>query len=232
MEAWTLGPDEHALLSGKRGATRLGFAVLVRFFAKEGRFPEPTKDIDEQSVACVAGQVGVPAEYYWSYDHRSRTAEYHRARIREAFGSRPATVEDADALADWLSVEAAPREYAPERLKEAAYARLRSLKVEPPAPGRVERAARSALRRYDARFREQALSRLSPETLTELNALLSRPETLHGVPPGPDGADEARSEEAALSRLCADPGRPAWRAPSPRSRSSPTSGPWVSPRTF
>ena len=41
-EAWTLGPDEHILLSGKReGPTRLGFAVLVRFFAREGRLPDP-----------------------------------------------------------------------------------------------------------------------------------------------------------------------------------------------
>ena len=33
-EAWTLGPDEILLVVGKRGPTRLGFAVLVRFFAK------------------------------------------------------------------------------------------------------------------------------------------------------------------------------------------------------
>lgn len=36
-EAWTLGPDEHLLLSGKRdGPTRLGFVILMRFFAREG----------------------------------------------------------------------------------------------------------------------------------------------------------------------------------------------------
>ena len=61
-EAWTLGPDEHALLSGKRGANRLGFAVLVRFFAKEGRFPEPREETDGRAVAVVARQVGVGAK--------------------------------------------------------------------------------------------------------------------------------------------------------------------------
>lgn len=108
-EARTLDPDEHALLSGKRGASRLAFAVLVRFFTGEGRFPEPTEEID--AVAHVARQVGVPPQEYGFYDRGGRTTEYHRVQIEEAFGFRPATAEDADALADWLLEEAVPREY-------------------------------------------------------------------------------------------------------------------------
>ncbi len=209
-EAWTLGPDELIMLAGKRGPTRLGFAVVLRFFAGEGRFPEPGEELDGEAVSHVARQVGVPAEEYEAYDPRGRAAEYHRAQIREAFGFRPATLGDADALADWLQEEVAPREYDPQRLVEAAYARLRALKVEPPTPGRVERAARSALRRYDERFREQTLSRLSSETLAEIDALLLGSNALHGALVGPEGADGARSreaEEATLSRLRADPGR-------------------------
>jgi hypothetical protein len=50
-EAWTLGPDEHLLLSGKRaGYTCLGFAVLVRFFAREGRFPDPSEVDREEGM--------------------------------------------------------------------------------------------------------------------------------------------------------------------------------------
>ncbi|MDP9474213.1 MAG: Tn3 family transposase [Actinomycetota bacterium] len=209
-EAWNMGPDEHALLSGKRGATRLGFAVLVRFFAREGRFPEPPEEIDVDAVAHVARQVGIPAAEYARYDRGGRTHEYHRAQVREAFGFRSATVEDADALADWLLGEVAPREYDPERLTEAAYARLRALKVEPPTPQRVERAARSALRRYDERFREQTLSRLPPRAIAELDALLLGPDARPTAPSGADVPGEASSgeaEEATLSRLRADPGR-------------------------
>jgi hypothetical protein len=209
-EAWNLGPDEHALLSGKRGPTRLGFAVLVRFFAREGRFPEPAEEIDADAVAHVARQVGIPTEEYARYDRGGRTHEYHRAQVRETFGFRPATVEDTDALADWLLGEVAPREYGLERLIEAAYARLRALKVEPPTPQCVERAARSALRRYDERFRERTLSRLSPKTLAELDALLLGPDSSHGARPGsdpPDGTPSLEAEEATLSRLRADPGR-------------------------
>ena len=131
------GADGHALLSGKRGATRLGFAVTLRFFAREGRFPDLDKELDADAVAHVARQVQVPVREYAAYDLVGRTREYHRAQIREAFGFRTATVEDAEALADWLSEEVAPREYDLERRKEAAYARLKATKVEPPTPGRV-----------------------------------------------------------------------------------------------
>ncbi len=203
-EAWVLGPDEHALLSSKRnGPTRLTFAVLVRFFAHEGRFPVPTEEIDAEAVAYVARQVGVPAEEYESYDGQGRTADYHRAQIREAFGFRPATVEDAEKLAGWLSEEVAPREYDAERLKEAAYARLRLVKVEPPSPGRLDRLIRSALRRYDERFCETTLGRLPASAVAEMDALLSEPEASEdGV-----GADPSGREEPTLARLRADPGR-------------------------
>ena len=32
VEHWTLLKDEQGLVSGKRGATRLGFAVLLKFY--------------------------------------------------------------------------------------------------------------------------------------------------------------------------------------------------------
>lgn len=63
QETWTLGPDEHALLSGKRGSTRLGFAVLLRFFAREGRFPYP-EEVDAEEAAHAARQIDVPASVY------------------------------------------------------------------------------------------------------------------------------------------------------------------------
>ncbi|MGW1998067.1 hypothetical protein [Embleya sp. NPDC001921] len=37
VEHWTLSKDERALVSGKRGATTLGFAALLKFYAQYGR---------------------------------------------------------------------------------------------------------------------------------------------------------------------------------------------------
>lgn len=72
IERWTLAPDELPLLANKTGATRLGFAVLLRFFAGEGRFPKSKGEVSGQVVAYLGRQVGVPAEEYVRYDWRGR----------------------------------------------------------------------------------------------------------------------------------------------------------------
>lgn len=36
---WTLVGEELELLAGRRGPTRLGFALLLKFYALHGRFP-------------------------------------------------------------------------------------------------------------------------------------------------------------------------------------------------
>jgi Domain of unknown function (DUF4158) len=38
IEHWILGPWDLAQVGNKTGATRLGFAVLLKFFQREGRF--------------------------------------------------------------------------------------------------------------------------------------------------------------------------------------------------
>ncbi len=39
VEHWTLLDDDQELVAGKRGATRLGFALLLKFYTRHGRFP-------------------------------------------------------------------------------------------------------------------------------------------------------------------------------------------------
>jgi Domain of unknown function (DUF4158) len=42
---WTLSQDERALLANKTGATRLAFALLLKLFGRDGRFPERREEI-------------------------------------------------------------------------------------------------------------------------------------------------------------------------------------------
>jgi hypothetical protein len=39
IQHWTLSDEEYLLLGQKTGATRLAFAVLLKAFQYEGRFP-------------------------------------------------------------------------------------------------------------------------------------------------------------------------------------------------
>jgi len=105
-DRWTLREADRALLGNKSGATRLGFAVLLKVFQAEGRFPRRAEDVPLAAVEAVAAQVGVPATAWRGYAWQGRTIEYHRAQIRAALGFREATLDDAEALGRWLDGQA------------------------------------------------------------------------------------------------------------------------------
>jgi len=110
----------------KAAATRLGCALLLKYFQIEGRFPPHKGDVPAAAIVHVAQQLDVPPELYAQYDGGGRTIEFHRAQIRQALGFREATVQDADALAAWLGHDVLPHEHRPEQLQAAIYARCRA----------------------------------------------------------------------------------------------------------
>ena len=82
VEHWTLLDDEQALIVGKRGPTRLGFALLLKFYTRAGRFPRGRGELPDEAVAVVARQVGVDPTELGFYEWTGRTIEYHRTQIR------------------------------------------------------------------------------------------------------------------------------------------------------
>jgi len=85
-EHWTLHPDDLTLLTNKAAATRLGSALLLKYFQYEGRFPQHRGDIPPAAIVHVAQQLGIPPELLIQYDWNGRTIEFHRAQIRQALG--------------------------------------------------------------------------------------------------------------------------------------------------
>jgi len=68
VEHWTLVGDERDLVAGKRGATRLGFALILKFYAGYGRFPAGRSELPGEVVAFIAKQVKVPASELGFYE--------------------------------------------------------------------------------------------------------------------------------------------------------------------
>jgi len=91
IECWTLDEAELGLLANKTGATRLGFAVMLKFFELEARFPR-REDVPRVAVEFVAGQLKVDAGLFGEYRWSGSTIEYHRGRIREFHGFREPTL--------------------------------------------------------------------------------------------------------------------------------------------
>jgi hypothetical protein len=82
VEHWTVLDDGRELLAGKRGGTRLGFALLLKHYTRCSRFAWVPEEFPAEAVEFVAGQVQVPAEEFASYAFSGSTAEYYRAQIR------------------------------------------------------------------------------------------------------------------------------------------------------
>ena len=103
VAGWTLvEQDERELVAYKRGPTRLGFALLLKYFEMEGRFPRHVGELPPAAVGYVARQVGVDPVELAGYEWSGRTFEYHRAQIRRALGFRRFGEDDEAKLGGWL----------------------------------------------------------------------------------------------------------------------------------
>jgi hypothetical protein len=79
VERWTLLDGEWEMVAGKRGTTRLVFALMLKFYSRHGRFPDGGGDLPGEVVEFVARQVQVSAVDLQGYEFLGRTVEYHRA---------------------------------------------------------------------------------------------------------------------------------------------------------
>lgn len=137
VEHWTQLGGERSLVAGKRDATRLGFALLLRFYSRYGRFPTGRAEFPGEVVEFVAGQVKVQASELGFYEWAGSLIAFHRAQIREHLGFRECGVADAEKLATWLATEICERERVPERVCAGLLDRCRTELIEPPSTGRL-----------------------------------------------------------------------------------------------
>nr|WP_255357040.1 DUF4158 domain-containing protein [Pseudonocardia sp. EC080625-04] len=175
VEHFTLLADEQALLRNKFGATRLGFALLLKFFVRAGRFPSGRSELADEVVGFVAGQVGVPASELGFYDWSGRTIKAHRAEVRRVLGFRECSTEDAEKLTGWLGAEVAEAERRPELVREALLVRCRTERIEPPAPARVQRIVAAALHRAEDTLFDRVSGRLSAVQAGAVRDLVDAP---------------------------------------------------------
>src|SRR5436309_4218423 len=132
LEHFTLLPGELTAIGNKSGATRLGFAVLLKCLQYEGRFPRSRQEVAPEVVRFLAAQVGVDAVLFAQYLWEGRTIEAHRARIREMAKIREFRRADEEALLDWLVTSILAHEQHPERLGALIRAECRTRAIEAP----------------------------------------------------------------------------------------------------
>jgi uncharacterized protein DUF4158 len=62
IACWTLGDSHWPLIANKAGATRLGFALPLKFFELDARFPRHTGEIPKAAVDYMSQQVSVSTD--------------------------------------------------------------------------------------------------------------------------------------------------------------------------
>jgi hypothetical protein len=235
IDTWTLTGGDWDLIGNKVGETRLGIAVMLKFYEIEGRFPAYPEEVPPAAVRYRGSLVKVDPALFARYSWTGRSIKYHRSQIRRVYGTRPTTEAYEDRWARWLAEEMCPRETNRDRLAVALRRRCRSEKVEPLSTGQVERVVASGCRRFDDDFAATTAGRLGPVVCGRLEDLLSRPNVLAELKsdPRPLGLDTLLAESASCRRY----ERSGWTRPcsaAPRTGSSRRGGrgrPACTPRT-
>ncbi|MFI7344042.1 DUF4158 domain-containing protein [Streptomyces sp. NPDC050085] len=161
VEHFTLSGDEVDWLRNKTGATRLGFAVQLKFLTWRGRFPKMRLELPPDAVEHVAKQVGVAASELGFYDFTSRAAKRHRSELRDLTGWHECSLTDQVKLISQLVDVIWHDERREEQVRAELGRQMRADLIEPPTVAQVDAIIRSALHQADERAVAGVAARLA-----------------------------------------------------------------------
>ncbi len=196
-EHWSLTHDEFEMLQNRTDRNRIGFAVLLKFFQIEGRFPSDRNEVPTLALDYLTSQLDVAREAFAEFELRGRSSKRGRDKIRSDLGFRRVTVDDSEQLIEWLRHKVFPVDHKSEHLQQAALDWYRRNRIEPPTTSRMERILGSTLKAYETDFFVASYEKIPRECCVALDALLLVPEE----------NDDAGRETSPFSVLRADPGR-------------------------
>jgi len=173
IEHFTFSKNEMRQVGIKTGETRLGFAVLFKFFQYEARFPTQKSEVPKSVIQHIAKGVGVSAVLFARYSWSGRVITYHRAQIREYFGFRENTIADNEEVIDWLCKGILLDDHNLEHLIKAVYQRFKDSKIEPPTPDRIERIIKTAIAKFEGQLFQTTLEKLPAASLPKIDSLIS-----------------------------------------------------------
>jgi hypothetical protein len=204
VDNFILLPHELQLIGNKTAENRLGFGIIFKFFQYEARFPNNKNEVPKSVIQFIAKQLDVSSELFDKYDMAHRNAFYHMAQIKEFFGFREATVEDANKVTDWIYQYALYYDHDIEHIKIETYHRFRELCVEPPTSDRIDRIIHAAINSYEAKFFKETYEKISSSSIEKMDMLID------SLPDDYEIGIDASSvcDVISFSMLRSDPGKP------------------------
>ena len=102
LDLFSLDSEEIRFVQTKPFKTKLHFAVMLKFFKLENRFPVNNDPISPALIQLVANQLNVNSQLPDTTNWVNRTSERFRQEIRDFLGYRKATISDSEILIIWL----------------------------------------------------------------------------------------------------------------------------------
>lgn len=184
IDHWTLNAEELTLVENisQTEYNRLGYALLLKYFQREGKFPQRKQDIPTVIVEYIIQQLRIQASALDFYNWKGRTTKRHRVQVRQFLGVRTGTVADAMNIGAWLAAHILLQEERQfDRLKGIVYELYKELKIEPPEPKSIDRLIRSAVRNADEQFYATTMEKLSSATREKLDGFLTVTNSFDGT---------------------------------------------------
>lgn len=201
IEYFTFIPNEFRLLSNKAGETRLGFAVMFKFFQNEARFANNKNEVPPVVVSYIAKQLNMNPQLFYKYNIESRSFYYHKLQIRDFFGFKESTIEEAEKIIKEMFNDFLTYDMEFDYLKEEVYKKFRELKIEPPISQRIERIINSNINNLENEFFNETYKKLPKDCLINIDKLITRLEKEE------DNANADNNNLISFSELRADAGR-------------------------
>ena len=154
---WFLTTEEQELLSNKTLHGRLGFAVLLKHFQNEGRFPEHFKDVPHVVLMYLANQIDVPRSSLEDYALDGRTAKRDRAEILQQLGIRRTTQQDLQDVKKAISVELLPSNPSAEALQAFFLTWFKQRQIAPPTLKQIQRLINTTCSAFESCLQQQII---------------------------------------------------------------------------
>jgi len=175
--SWTLDSEELKLIDQRypdnRHAThRLAFAVMLRFFQINLRYPSNGDKIPKKYIIEISDQLGCPFYNLRKFDWESTTSKRLRKSVREYLGYRKANAADAKEMISWLVETAFPSGIELKKCYDEAYQFLANKKLEAFTDKSMHRHIKSAFTLFEERFYAKICKKINPAQQKMLQQLI------------------------------------------------------------
>jgi len=172
IEQFTIIQSEQKLIDSKPHHTKIGFTALLKYFQHHTHFPKQPSDVPKAIISYIAKQLRLPVESYQQYPWEGKTIKNHRAEIRSFFGFRLGTNKDIKEMRQWLKTKALDHSLDKESLKTEVHNEYRRRKIERTTEAQIEDIVESAIYAYEQEFYENTYQKLSPNSISHMDALM------------------------------------------------------------